>query len=169
MMQSSFRRREFLKVTGAAAAGSLGAPFGVSARPDDKSAGAKPRLLVGCCGYSFANYLKSGKMTMEDFVHKGVELGVHGLDITTYWLKSTDSAYLYSFRNFAYKNGMSFSGAAIGTNMCQADASKRAEELTKIKQWVDRTEVLGASHLRVFGGEIPAGATDQQGVGWVVE
>lgn len=168
-MQSSIRRREFLKVTGAAAAGSLGTPFSVSARPQGTSGSAKPRLLVGCCAYSFANYLKSGKMTMEDFVRKGVEMGVHGLDITTYWLKSTDSAYLYSFRNFAYKNGMSFSGAAIGTNMCQADAAKRAEELAKIKLWVDRTEVLGASHLRVFGGEIPKGVTDQQGVGWVVE
>ena len=168
-MQSSIRRRDFLKVTGAAAASSLGTPFSVSARPEEKSGGAKPRLFVGCCAYSFSNYLKSGKMTMEDFILKGVELGVHGVDITTYWLKSTEPAYLFSLRNFAYKNAMSFSGAAIGTNMCQADASKRAEELAKIKLWVDRTELLGASHLRVFGGEIPAGATDQQGVGWVVE
>ncbi|MFB3920213.1 MAG: sugar phosphate isomerase/epimerase family protein [Terriglobia bacterium] len=167
-MQSSIRRRDFLKVTGAAAAGSLGAPFSVSARPEEKSSG-KPRLFVGCCAYSFAGYLKSGKMTMEDFIRKGVEMGVHGVDITTYWLKSTDPAYLYQLRSYAYKNAMPFSGAAIGTNMCQPDASKRAGELDKIKQWVDRTEILGASHLRVFGGEIPAGATDEQGVGWVVE
>ncbi len=168
-MQRSIRRREFLKVTGAAAASSLGTPFSVSARPEEKSVSAKPRLFVGCCAYSFSNYLKSGKMTMEDFILKGVEMGVHGVDITTYWLKSNEPAYLASLRNFAYKNAMPFSGAAIGTNMCQADAAKRAEELAKIKQWVDRTELLGASHLRVFGGEIPAGATDQQGVGWVVE
>jgi len=168
-MKNSIRRREFLKVTGAAAASSLAAPFGASARPEEKSPSSKPRLLVGCCAYSFSNYLKSGKMTMEDFILKGVELGVQGVDITTYWLKSTEPAYLAHLRNFAYKNGMPFSGAAIGTNMCQADAAKRGEELAKIKEWVDRTELLGASHLRVFGGELPAGATDQQGVGWVVE
>src|SRR3989304_5015965 len=116
-MQSSIRRRDFLKVTGAAAASSLGTPFSVSARPEERSGGAKPRLFVGCCAYSFSNYLKSGKMTMEDFILKGVELGVHGVDITTYWLKSTEPAYLAQLRNFAYKNCMPFSGAAIGTNM----------------------------------------------------
>lgn len=108
-------------------------------------------------------------MTMEDFILKGVELGVHGVDITTYWLKSTEPAYLTSLRHLAFKNGMPFSGAAIGTDMCQPDAVKRAQELEKIKKWVDATEWLGASHLRVFGGEIPKGATVGQGVGWVVE
>jgi len=108
-------------------------------------------------------------MTMEDFILKGVELGVHGVDITTYWLKSTEPSYLAKLRHFAYRNGMPFSGAAIGTNMCQPDAAKRTEELVKIKQWVDRTELLGASHLRVFGGELPPGASDEQGIQWVVE
>jgi sugar phosphate isomerase/epimerase len=166
-MKNSIHRRGFLKAAGFAAAGSFGLPL--SARPEEKTGDSKPRLLVGCCAYSFSDYLKSGKMAMEDFILKGVELGVHGVDITTYWLKSTEPAYLARLRNFAYKNGMPFSGAAIGSNMCQADAAKRAEELAKIKEWVDRTELLGASHLRVFGGEVPAGTTDQQGVGWVVE
>jgi sugar phosphate isomerase/epimerase len=165
-------RRNFLQTLGAGAL-AAGIPAAKAAtspqtvkslRPSDM-----PRLFVGCCAYSYAKYLASGRMTMEDFILKGVELGVHGVDITTYWLKSTEPAYLLQLRHFAYKNGMPFSGAAIGTNMCQPDATKRAEELVKIKQWVDRTELLGASHLRVFGGELPPGASDEQGIQWVVE
>jgi sugar phosphate isomerase/epimerase len=53
--------------------------------------------------------------------------------------------------------------------MCQLDATKRAAQLEKIKQWVDATDLLGASHLRVFGGELPRGASEEQGIGWVVE
>jgi sugar phosphate isomerase/epimerase len=53
--------------------------------------------------------------------------------------------------------------------MCQGDAAKRQEEIEKIKQWVDAAELLGASHLRVFGGEVPAGASNEQGVQYVVE
>jgi sugar phosphate isomerase/epimerase len=34
---------------------------------------------------------------------------------------------------------------------------------------VDITEWLGASHLRVFGGELPPGTSRQQGIAWVVE
>ncbi len=33
-------------------------------------------------------------MTMENFIRKAVELGMHAVDITTYWLKSTEPEYL---------------------------------------------------------------------------
>ena len=40
---------------------------------------AKPRLLTGCCAYSYSKPLKAGKMSMEDVIGKAVELGpVHG-------------------------------------------------------------------------------------------
>ena len=171
-MDKSLPRRSFLRSLAVTAA-AVGAPaaIAVPSGPGGPSAtaGEKPRLLVGCCAYSFSKYFEKKRMTMEEFILKGVEMGVDGVDITTYWLKSTDPAYLFQFRNFAYKNAMPFSGAAIGTNMCQPDASKRAQELEKVKQWVDRTELLGAAHLRVFGGEVPKSATEEQAIGWVVE
>ncbi len=168
-MNHHFDRRDFLTVAGMFAASSPGWGFPQATTSRDASSAAHPRLLSGCCAYSYASYLKSGRMTMEQFILKGVELGVQGVDITTYWLKSTDAPYLASLRRLAYRNGMPLSGAAIGTNMCQPDAAKRKEELAKIRNWVDATELLGASHLRVFGGELPAGSTDAQGIEWVVE
>ncbi len=169
-MIRSLPRREFLKASGAAVIGpSLAAHLHGSTGSDTPGLPQKPRLRVGCCAYSFASYLKNGRMTMEDFILKGVELGVDGVDITTYWLKSTEPSYLAELRHFAYKNGMPFSGTAIGTSLCQPDAKKRDEELENIKRWVDRTEALGASHVRVFGGELPSGASDEQGIQWVVE
>jgi sugar phosphate isomerase/epimerase len=108
-------------------------------------------------------------MTMEDFIVKAVELGVLGVDITTYWLKSTEPAYLASLRSFAYRHGMPFSGLAIGADLCQSESAKRAEILETVRKWVDATELLGASHLRVFGDKLPTGATAEQGIGWVVE
>lgn len=106
---------------------------------------------------------------MEQFILKGVELGVSGVDITTYWLKTTDPAYLASLRNFAYRHGMPFSGLAIGSDLCQPDSAKREEVLTGVRKWIDATELAGASHLRVFGDHLPAGATEEQGVQWIVE
>jgi sugar phosphate isomerase/epimerase len=108
-------------------------------------------------------------MTMEEFVLQAVELEIDGVDITTYYLKSTEPAYILGLRRLAFRNGVLFSGAAIGTDMCQPDPAKRRDELEKIKKWVDVTGQLGASHLRVFGGELPKGASDEQGVQWVVE
>jgi sugar phosphate isomerase/epimerase len=168
-MNRPFDRRDFVKAAGLAAVSSAGWGFAQATASKDAPAGTRPRLLAGCCAYSYASYLKAGRMTMEQFILKGVELGVQGVDITTYWLKSSDAPYLASLRRFAYRNGMPFSGAAIGTDMCQPDAAKRRDELEKIRKWVDATEILGASHLRVFGGELPPGSTDEQGIQWVVE
>ena len=168
-MSHTLIRREFLQIAGAAAAGSV---CPCKKRQADRAAAANPRgarLRASCCAYSYRKYLSAGQMSMEEFILKGVEYGLDAVDMTTYWFKSTEPSYLAHLRHFAYKNGMPFSGAAIGTNMCQADPNKRAAELEKIKQWVDRTQMLGTSHLRVFGGELPKDATLEQGIRWVAE
>jgi len=38
-----------------------------------------------------------------------------------------------------------------------------------VRKWVEVAEKLGASHIRVFGGAVPKGATDDQAVAWAVE
>jgi sugar phosphate isomerase/epimerase len=170
-MADAMHRRDFLKTAGLTAA-SL--PFGATAlrgRPPEliKNSPGHPRLLSGCCAYSYRKYLEKGPMTMEDFILKAVELEIDGVDMTTYYLKSTEPSYLLGLRRLAFRNGVPFLGAAIGTDMCQPDPTKRAAEIEKIKKWLEATELLGVSHLRVFGGQVPNGATDEQGIQWVVE
>ena len=170
-MATPIHRRDFLKTAGLTAA-SLSLPTStLGGWPPEliRNSPSHPRLLSGCCAYSFRQYLQNGPMTMEDFILNAVELEIEGVDITTYYLKSTEPSYLLGLRRLAFRNGVPFSGAAIGTNMCQADPAKRAAEIEKIKKWLEATELLGASHLRVFGGEVPKGATDEQGIQWVVE
>jgi sugar phosphate isomerase/epimerase len=173
-MNQSIARRKFLKTVGIAGLAGAGAQWFASA-PDahasvaDADTSKMPRLFSGCCAYSYDHALRKGTMTMEDFIHKAVELRVDGVDMTAYYLKSTEADYLDGLRHLAYKNAMPFSGSACGVSMVQADASKRAESLTEIKKWVDVTDRLGASHLRIFAGELPSGATLQQGVDWTVE
>lgn len=130
---------------------------------------AGPRLLTGCCAYSYSKLLGAGKMTMEDVIRKAVELGIDGVDMTAYWFKSTNAAYLALLRHLAFKNGVCFSGVATGASTVQAEPGKRAQVLEEIKKWIDVTESLGAPHLRVFAGKLSAGATVQQGIEWTVD
>lgn len=176
-MKKTIERRAFLKTAGAGAlagAGLIAAPLAsVPTRAQSADAGPvpsnNPRLLVGCCAYSYREELTHGGMTLEDFILKAVELRLDTVDMTVYYLKSTDPGYLENLRHLAYKNAVCFSGAACGSSMVQADAGKRADVLQQIKQWVDVTDRLGASHLRVFAGKLPSGATIQQATDWVVE
>jgi sugar phosphate isomerase/epimerase len=172
-MPSLTDRRKFLKAAGMTAltgAELLRPVDSVSARTaPDSSRQSLPRLFVGCCAYSFKKSLDSGRLTMEDFIRKAVELEVTGVDVTGYWLKSLDASYLAGLRHLAFKNDVPFSGAACGASMVQADAGKRAQALAEIRKWVDATDLLGASHLRIFAGPLPAGATLEQAAGWTVE
>lgn len=169
-----FTRRRFLQSAGAAAyiGAELGLPLQAQATArgsETQNAKSMARLFPGCCAYSFRKYLKTGRMTMQDFIRETVEMGSVGADMTVYWFKSTETAYLDALRYVAFKNGVPFSGAACGSSMVQADPAKRRQVLEDIKKWVDVTDRLGASHLRVFGGKLPPRATIKQGTDWVVE
>lgn len=170
-MDHSIGRRGFLGSAGAAVAAVLTLEAGPRASASASNDISKTaRLMAGCCAYSFRKYLAPGKMTMKDFIRKGVELRCQGVDMTGYWWESpTDASYIASLRNLAFKCGMPFSGAACGSSMVQADAAKRAQVLEEIKRWVDATELLGASHLRIFAGRLPSGATAGNGLDWCVE
>jgi sugar phosphate isomerase/epimerase len=168
-MQNILNRRNFIRTTTLISASSVAWKLSGTGAPGEPAPGARARLLPGCCAYSYRTYLQKGEMTMEQFIEKAVELGVLGVDITTYWLKSTEPAYLASLRGFAYRQGMPFSGLAIGSDLCQPDIAKRKEILDGVRKWVDATELLGASHLRVFGDKLPAGVTESQGIQSIIE
>jgi len=173
-MQNTLGRRQFLKTAGVgtlvAAGLGMKAPLAHAAATGTNTDTHKmPRLLTGCCAYSYRDALTHGKMTVEDLILKAVELKLDAIDMTVYYLKSTDPAYLESLRFLAYKNAVAFSGAACGSSMVQTDAAKREEVLQQIKGWIDVTDRLGASHLRVFAGKLPDGVTMQQATDWVVE
>lgn len=171
-MSKTMERRAFLKSAGVGALAGAGmSALGLPADESGADATNKklPRMFLGCCAYSYREMLTHGQMTLEDFIRKAVELRLDAVDMTVYYLKSTDAAYLDSLRHLAYENGVPFSGAACGSSMVQADAARRAETLAQIKQWVDVTDRLGASHLRVFAGRVPQGVARQDAIDWVVE
>ncbi len=180
-MTDKIARRRFLKTSGLAVTSAFSlscgqqkesGPSKTGGSPEPAStefAAREPRLLPGCCAYSFHDYLSKAKMTYPEFFDKVVEMGSVGADMTVYWFKSTDPAYLTNLRHLAFKHGIPFSGAACGSSMVQASAAKRGQVLADIKKWVDVTDLLGASHLRIFAGPLSPGATVKQGTDWVVE
>jgi hypothetical protein len=140
-MNHFLQRRDLLKTAGVVAVSALARSFSPTAASADDSSVARPRLLPGCCAYSYRKYLEKGPMTMEQFIVKAVELGVLGVEVTTYYLKSTEAAYLAGLRSLAYKQGMPLIGLSIGTQMCQSDAAKRKEAIETIRKWVDATDL----------------------------
>ncbi len=168
-------RRQFVKTVGLGAMASAGiAAVGpqnaVAAQAEDNTDKSKhARLLPGCCAYSYDKDLRHGTMTLEDFILKAVEFEIVSVDMTAYYFKSTDPEYLHSVRHLAYKHAVAFSGVACGASMVQGTAAKRSDALDQIRKWVDVTNELGASHLRIFAGKLPDGVNMKDAINWVVE
>jgi|SRR5579871_1989294 len=156
-------RRDLFKSLTAAAA--LALP-----RPPKAAAGAtKARFRPAICAYSFRNQLKAGSMTYADLIRMAADLGADGIDMTAYWLRDTTNDTLYPLKKLAYQSSIAIYTIGINARMTRSTPEAQAAEVANLRKWLDVAERLGASHMRVFGGDVPKGATEDQAVAWAVE
>ncbi|MDZ7373660.1 MAG: sugar phosphate isomerase/epimerase [candidate division KSB1 bacterium] len=170
-MQGNVSRREFL-VSGVAVAGAFALPslpLGSAKAASETESGLKPMMKLGCCAYSYRKYLTSGQMKLEDFLEEAARLGLDGVQLTTYYYESTEPAYLHRLKFRAYRLGLDIPDIATRTNFCQKDLEVRIRQAEEMKKWIDAAVELGANGVRVFGGEIPKGASPDEAVEWTVD
>lgn len=129
----------------------------------------RSRLRTAICAYSFRKDLQAKTLTYEDLVRHAVDWDVDGLDLTVYWFPSTADEFLLGLRRLAYKLGVEIYSISVRTELTRAQPEERAKEVAAVCNWVDVADKLGAGHIRVFGGAVPKGFTEEQAVPWVTE
>ncbi|HBY58729.1 MAG TPA: sugar phosphate isomerase/epimerase [Solibacterales bacterium] len=132
-------------------------------------AAGKARLKSALCAYSYRDALEKKTMTYEDLVRVAVETGIEGLDLTVYWFPDTSDAFLLPLKRAAFRAGVEIYSISVRSEMTRAEAARRDKEVADLKGWIDVAAKLGAGHVRVFGGNVPKGSTEEQAVPWVVE
>jgi L-ribulose-5-phosphate 3-epimerase len=160
-------RRSFLATTGAAIAAAA-APASASPQPPATPQG-KARFRTGLVAYSYRQALQAKTLTYEDLIRIAVETGTDGLDMTVYWMPSTNDDYLLPLRRLAYKNRVEIYSIGTRVRLAQPTPELREKELVELRKWVDVAQKLGATHVRVFGGQKPEGATLEQAIGFAAE
>jgi sugar phosphate isomerase/epimerase len=129
----------------------------------------KGRFRPAICAYSFRNQLKKGSMTYADLIRMAADLGADGVDLTAYWLADTSDQTLFPLKKLAYRSGIAIYTIGIGASMARPTPELQDAEVETVRKWLAAAEKLGASHMRVFGGDVPKGATEEQAVAWSVE
>jgi L-ribulose-5-phosphate 3-epimerase len=157
-------RRNFFTTAGAA----LAASAIVHGRTQQAAAG-KARFRTGLVAYSYREAFQAKRMTYEDLIFIAVETGTDGIDMTVYWLPSTSDDYLLPLRRLAYRNRVEIYSIGTRVQLAQPTAALRDQQLAELRKWLDVAQRVGATHVRVFGGEKPAGATLDQAIGFAVE
>jgi L-ribulose-5-phosphate 3-epimerase len=154
------RRRDYLKLISAAA---LAVPR-AGAAPETKG-----RFRPAVCAYSFRRQLTAKTMTYADVVRIASDAGAEGIDLTTYWLEDTSDEAVFALKKLAYRAGIALYTIGIRAHMAQPTADLQNAQVALVQKWLDIAQKLGASHMRVFGGAVPKGATEDQAVAWAVE
>ncbi len=135
-----------------------------------KLEGGGPRLKTAICAYSFRKALGVGSLSYLDLVDMAVENGIDGLDSTVYWFPQDDlGSFLSAFRRKAYLAAVDLPSIAIRTDLCRPEPREQEREVAWLRHWVDVSYRLGSSHIRVFGGNVPEGRTEDEAAAWVAE
>ena len=168
-------RRDFLKSCLSAGA-SLTAlaglnPFQAQAIEPFKRPG-QPRFLLSLAAYSFRDSFVDGnrgrkpnadpnrQLDMFQFVDYCADHGCHGAEVTSYYFpENLTDEYLLKLKRHAFWRGVEISGTAVGNTFTLPKGAKRDAEIAGVKKWIDRAQILGAPHIRVFAGNIAGGAS----------
>ena len=129
------------------------------------------RIKLSCCAYSYRQFLSGDKktMTLDDFIGTCADMGLDGVELTSYYFPSTDAAYLNHLKRQCYLSGLDVSGTAVGNNFCVGPGETRDKQIASVKQWIDHAADLGAPAMRVFAGSAPGGTSEEDARQWVVE
>lgn len=163
-------RRDLFRGTAAAAAGGLLARPALAMDPVVRK--GDPSIKVSCCAYSYRQYLQGAKrdMTMPDFVDRCAEIGIDGVELTSYYFPTplTDD-YLVALKRRCFTLGLHVSGTSVGNSFTVPAGPGREKQCAAVKAWVDHSAVLGAPVMRVFAGGAPKGTSEDEARKWVVE
>jgi L-ribulose-5-phosphate 3-epimerase len=169
-------RRTFLTAAPVVAAAAAVLPDRADARLAQAAAAKPPesgpkhaRFRTGLVAYSYRQALQAKPMTYEDLVRIAVDTGTDGIDLTVYWLPAASAEYLLPLRRLAYTNRVEIYSIGTRVRLAQPTTELRAQQLDELLTWLDVAQKLGATHVRVFGGTKPEGATLEEAIGWAAE
>lgn len=168
-------RREFLKlgikagltVAGVCASGGVAAALEPFKRP------GAPRFLLSLAAYSFRDFFKDGRdkekkerpskqIDMFNFVDYCAEQGCDGAEVTSYYFPDNVSTdFLLRLKRHAFLRGVEISGTAVGNTFTLPKGERRDREIASVKKWIDRAQILGAPHIRVFAGNTAGNSKEE--------
>ena len=126
-------------------------------------------LKAGLVAYSYRTELAAKTLTYDDVIRTAADWGLDGVDVTVYWFPDTSDKYLAGLRRTAQRCGVALYNTGVRVQLSQPTKELQDAQVESIKKWVDVADRLGSSHVRVFGGAIPKGATQDQAIAWAVE
>ena len=108
-------------------------------------------MKTSVTSYSFQQYLKAGKLTLQDLPAKAAEMGFEGIEFTNFSSDITQEerlALATDLRGRVEKNGLAMVSYTVAAKLWQSDEAARLAEIERVKGEVDVAAALGAPVMR---------------------
>jgi sugar phosphate isomerase/epimerase len=115
--------------------------------------------------YSYRQLLQGRQptLTLFDFVDDCARFGLEGTELTSYYFPADiTNDDLRKLRRHCFRQGLDISGTAVGNDFGHPAGTELDEQLSLVRKWVDRAEILGAPVIRIFAGHNHGDASDEQ-------
>jgi sugar phosphate isomerase/epimerase len=105
--------------------------------------------ILSCETYSFREQFKKKEIDILSLPAKMKELGIKGISVEGYHLKTLDEAYLDRVKDAAKAKDCLIAGLMTGADFCTPDEKKRAEGVKAKKRQMRAAKYLEAGILRI--------------------
>ena len=124
-------------------------------------------MKLSSCAYSYRALLSEGEMTLEQFLDTAVEIGLDGVELTSYYFPEETPDYLHYIKREVFVRGLEVSGTAVGGNFSNAEEADRRKQIEHVEDWLAKSEMLGSPVMRVFAGGAPEGGDPEVAAQWI--
>ncbi len=173
-MNQLTRRELFVSTARTLAAGAMAQAIGKTAMAIPPIGRTRPsHLKLSVAAYSYRDYLtgkRDPKLNLFEFVDLAADMALDGVEPTSYYFPPDVNAdYLNRLKLHAFSLGLDISGTAIRNDFCVPPGDKRELQVRQVQEWIDRAAELSAPVIRIFGGTVPKGVSDEVAASWVVD
>ena len=108
-------------------------------------------MKIGCSSWSYHREISKG-MSQVQWIKRCVELGFDGVELLDIHFPKTDTNYLKKIKKLLIKHCLTISCVSVTNDFAKDSVNEQADEVKKVKRWIDIASFFGAPIIRVFTG-----------------
>lgn len=164
-MPQKISRRQFASIGGLIAGTALTGGRALAIEPIKRPGQARLRLSLAA--YSFRDYFRDSdhgrskqaniekQIDMLEFVDYCADHELDGAEVTSYYFPpNATNEFFLKLKHHAFMRGIALSGTAVGNTFTFPAGEKRDKQIAHVKQWIDRSALMGIPHIRIFAGSL---------------
>ena len=116
---------------------------------------------------SYRDTVKSGERDLAGMMDLAADLGFDGIDFEDRQFASTEPGYLEALRLHALKRGLNTGYIGVIGAFGQGQHGSDEGHFEHVCKWIDVCAQMRVPLLRLIGGKLPGGQTDEQAWPWL--